>query len=199
MKTTKINLTWLLVTLLFAISAWLLLNKYRQERNDRIRLERSFTAANSKIEYYRAKNNALVAKNEVLQLKYREIKDIYPDIIAEIKNLKINPRHTETYSETVIHQNKEITTLLRDSSIFDTIPVRVFNYKDEFYTVSGMAIGDTQKVHIESQDSLIQVVYRGKRYKPWLWIFSRRKLEQVVSCKNPNSKIEYTRFIEIVK
>jgi len=79
------------------------------------------------------------AKNDVMQLQYNELKKIYPEIIAEIHNLKIKPQRVESYSETVIHQNKTITTLLRDSIIFDTVPVRVFNYHDEFYTVSCIA------------------------------------------------------------
>ena len=125
--------------------------------------------------------------------------NIYPEIIYEIKNLKVNPRRVEHFSETIIQQQKDIITKLKDSLIYDTVLVRVFNYHDEFYTIKGIAIGDTQKVHIESRDSLIQVVYKGERYKPWLWIFSKRKLEQVVSCKNTNSKVEYSRIIEFVQ
>ena len=125
--------------------------------------------------------------------------NIYPEIIYEIKNLKVNPMRVEHFSETIIQQQKDIITKLKDSLIYDTVLVRVFNYHDAFYTIKGIAIGDTQKVHIESRDSLIQVVYKGERYKPWLWIFSKRKLEQVVSCKNTNSKVEYSRIIEVVQ
>jgi hypothetical protein len=169
---------------------------YFNERKEKNRLEDSWKAANQQIVYFNAKNGNLAAKNDVLQLKYKELKEIYPKIISEIKNLRVNPRRVEHYSETVVHQQKDIVTTLRDSLIFDTVHVRVFNYKDEFYTIKGIAVGDTQKVHIESRDSLIQVVFKGERYKPWLWIFSRRKLQQVVSSKNPNSKIEYSRSIE---
>lgn len=181
------------VALFFSISSNL------QLRNDNIRLENSFAASEKVIKYFYTRNGELAAKVDVLQLKYSEVKNIYPDIIAEMKNLKVNPRSVNNYSETVIHQDKEIVTSLHDSLIFDTVPVRVFNYHDEFYTVRGIAIGDTQKVHIESRDSLIQVVYKGERYKPWLWIFSKRKLQQVIRCNNPDSEIEYSKFIEIVK
>ncbi len=170
---------------------------YFKAVEDKNRLEQSWNASKQEIVYYKAKNGDLVAKNDVLQMKLSELKDIYPEIIAELKNLKVNPRKVEHYSETVIQQNKDIITTLRDSLIYDTVPVRVFNYKDEFYTINGIAIGDSQKVHIESRDSLIQVVYKGERYKPWLWIFSRRKLQQVVSCKNSNNKVEYSRIIKI--
>ena len=183
--------------LLFGYMAFQFGRMYFNERKEKNRLEGSWKAADQQIVYYKAKNGNLVAKNDALLLKYRELKDIYPDIVAEINNLKVNPRQVEHFSETVVQQQKDIVTTLKDSLIYDTIPVRVFNYKDEFYTINGISIGDTQKVHIESRDSLIQVVYKGERYKPWLWIFSRRKLQQVVSCKNPNSKIEYSQSIRL--
>lgn len=181
--------------LLFGYMAFEFGKMYFNERKEKNRLEGSWKAANQQIIFYKARNGNLVAKNDALLLKYRELKDIYPELISEIKNLKVNPKQVEHYSETVIRQQKDIVTTLKDSLIYDTIPVRVFNYQDEFYSIKGIAIADTQKVHIESRDSLIQVVYKGERYKPWLWIFSRRKLQQVVSCKNPNSKIEYSRSI----
>lgn len=198
MKTTRNNLTWLGIVLIFALISFVTGRMYKTERDNRIRLEQSFIAANQEVTYYKSRNGELVAKVDALQLKYNELKDIYPEIIAEIRNLKINPGRVDQYSETVIHSKKEIVTTLRDSIIYDTIPVKVFNYSDEFYTISGIAVNDTQRVHIESRDSLIQLVYRGDRIKPWLWIFSKRKLQQVVTCKNPNSVINYSRQITVI-
>lgn len=172
---------------------------YFQEKKEKDRLEHSFAAANETIKYYQAKNGQLVAQNDVLNLKYSELKNIYPSIIAEIKNLDLKPKQITHYSETLVKQDKEIITHLKDSLIRDTIQAKVFNYQDSFYSVSGIAIGDTQHVHITSRDSIIQVVYKGKRYRPWLWIFSPRKFEQVISCKNPNSTILYNRTIQIEK
>jgi len=182
--------------LLFGGTAFYFGRLYLNEQKDKNRLEKSFAVANQQIKYYTTRDGQLAAKIDAMQLRYNEVKDIYPEIIAEIKNLKINPRSVSNYSETMIQQDKEIVTALHDSIIYDTVPVRVFNYQDEFYTVRGIAIGDTQKVHIESRDSLIQIVFKGERYKPWLWIFSRRKLQQVVRCKNPNSIIKYVKEIK---
>jgi len=198
MKTTRNNLTWLGIVLIFAMISFVTGRLYKTERDNRIRLEQSFIAANQEVKYYKSRNGDLVAKVDALQLKYNELKDIYPEIIAEIRNLKINPGRVDQYSATTIHTQKEIVTTLRDSTIYDTIPVKIFNYCDEFYTISGIAVNDTQRVHIESRDSLIQVVYRGDRIKPWLWIFSKRKLQQVVTCKNPNSVINYSRQITVI-
>ena len=197
MKNTGLITIISLFMILFAFSTYEFGKMYFNERKEKNRLEYSWKDSKQQIEYFKAKNGDLVAKNNVLQLKYSELNDIYPEIIAEIKNLKVNPRRVEHFSETVIQQQKDIITTLKDSLIYDTISVRVFNYHDEFYTIKGIAIGDTQKVHIESRDSLIQVVLKGDRYKPWLWIFSKRKLQQVVSCKNPNSKIVFSSIIEL--
>jgi hypothetical protein len=190
---------FIILFLLFGYSAFQSARMYMREKKDKQRIEQSFKAAEETIRYYKTRNGQLVAQNNTLQLRYNEVKEIYPKIIDEIKNLDIKPKRVSQYAETVVRQEKEIVTRLRDSIIFDTIPARVFTYQDSFYTVKGIAIGDTQRVHITSTDSLIQVVYRGERIRPWLWFLSRRKTEQVISSKNPNSKIVYNKTIQIIK
>jgi hypothetical protein len=172
---------------------------YYSEKRERERITESFKASEQKLTYYRTQNGQLAAKNQTLQLRYNEVEQIFPKVLDEIRNLNIKPRHVTEYSETVIKQEKEIVTKLRDSLICDTIHARVFNYRDSFYTVKGIAVGDSQKVQISSLDSLVQVVYKGERVRPWLWIFSRRKLEQVISSKNPNSTILYNKTIQLIK
>lgn len=172
---------------------------YYKEKRERERITESFKASEEKLVYYKTQNGQLAAKNGALQLRYNEIGQIFPKVLAEIRNLNIKTRHVTQYSETVVKQEKEIVTKLRDSLICDTIHARVFNYSDSFYTVKGIAVGDSQKVHITSLDSLVQVVYKGKRIHPWLWFFSRRRVEQVITSKNPNSTILYNKTIQIVK
>lgn len=172
---------------------------YYKEKRERERITESFKASEQRLTYYRTRNGQLAATGQALQLRYNEIQQIFPKVLDEIRNLDIKPKHVTEYSETVVKQEKEIVTKLRDSLIRDTIHARIFNYQDSFYTVKGIAVGDSQKVNISSLDSLIQVVYKGKRIHPWLWIFSRRKLEQVITAKNPNSTILYNKTIQIIK
>lgn len=172
---------------------------YYHEKHERDRITESFKASEQTLTYYRTQNGQLAAKNRTLQLRYNEVQQIFPKVLDEIRNLDIKPRHVTEYSETVVKSEKEIVTHLRDSIIQDTIRARVFNYRDSFYTVKGIAVGGSQKVQISSIDSLIQVVYKGKRLHPWLWIFSRRRIEQVITCKNPSNKIMYNRTIQITK
>jgi hypothetical protein len=77
--------------------------------------------------------------------------------------------------------------------------VKVFEYADQWYRIKGLSQGGSQQLLIHSTDTLTQVVYKGERVKPWLWIFSPRKLQQRVSVSNPNSTIKYSQFIQIVK
>lgn len=168
-----------------------------ESKQDVQRLKQNLIATNSKITYYKSANRNIVAKNDVLELKNKELKQAFPTIIEELKNIKVQLSKVQSYTETVITHEKQITTVLHDSIINDTTVARIFNYSDEYYKISGIATADTQKVKIQSIDSLIQVVYRGKRVQPWLWILSNRKLEQVITNKNPNSRIAYTKHIEI--
>ncbi len=102
-------------------------------------------------------------------------------------------------STTVIGSEKHILTQLRDSVIRDTIHVKAFSYHDNWYDISGIATSDTQMVQIHSSDTLTQVVYWGERTRPWLWVFSPRKLEQRVSLSNPNAMIKFSSLIQIQK
>ena len=173
--------------------------QYFRERKDKNRIETNFEIAESSVRIYRLKNGQLASQNQVMRLHYDELAAIYPKILEEVKNIEIRPKYLTQYSETVVNQEKEIRTNLRDSIILDTIHARVFNYEDQFYSVKGIAVGDSQKVSIHSRDSIIQVIYRGKRIHPWMWILSKRQTEQVITCKNPANTILYNKTIQISK
>jgi hypothetical protein len=173
--------------------------QYFRERKDKNRIQTNFEIAQSSARIYRLKNGQLASQNQVMRLHYDELAAIYPKILEEVKNIEIRPKYLTQYSETVVNLEKEIRTSLRDSIVLDTIPARVFNYEDQFYSVKGIAVGDSQRVSIHSRDSIIQVIYRGKRIHPWIWFFSRRQTEQVITCKNPANTILYNKTIQISK
>lgn len=80
----------------------------------------------------------------------------------------------------------------------DSVAVKVFRYKDMYWNIEGVALSDSQLLRVSMCDTLIQVVHRGKREKPWLWIFSKRRLEQTVRLGNPNAQIKYSRVINVM-
>ncbi len=193
----KISITFIAAVLLFFVVG--LVKQLAQSKQNFNRLEESFAVSNQQVLSYKTLNGKQAAKIQVLQLRNSELQIIYPEILAEVRNLRIKPRLVNHYSETVIHHKKEVVTLLKDSLVFDTIVNQVFNYADEFYSVKGKLQKDSIYFDINSTDSLIQVVYRGKRKRPWLWVFSGRELEQAIYSKNPHSTIIYSKTISITK
>ena len=176
-----------------------LIDQLIKSKKEFTRLHGSFVASNSELIHFKTLNGKQAAKIQVLQLRNTELAAIYPEILDEIRNLKIKTRMVNHYSETVIHQQKEVVTQLKDSVVFDTLIERNFHYSDAYYSVQGKVQQDSIRFNINSTDSLVQVVYRGKRRRPWLWFFSGRELEQAIYSKNPNSTIIYSKTISILK
>jgi hypothetical protein len=98
-----------------------------------------------------------------------------------------------------VETKTNVLTTLRDSIVLDTVHVSVFDYQDQWYQIKGVIEKDTQRLVIKSMDTLTQVLFYGERQKPWLWVFSPRKLQQRVSVTNPNATIKYSQTIQIQK
>ena len=154
--------------------------------------------SNSNVELKKI-NGKLVGQNKVLELKINELNVLIPKLHKEIESLGVNPKRATSLSETSFTMETHIQTVIQDSTVIDTIPIKHFHYQDEFFCINGFASNNSQQLSISYQDTLIQTIYRGKRKKPWLWIFSPRQLEQRVALKNPNATINYTHHINIIK
>ena len=165
--------------------------------NERLRDNLAFTSEQLKV--VNTVNGERAYQSSVLSLRIRELSMMFPEIKEEIQNLRVHPSRAERVSRTSFGYEKHITTELRDSTVRDTVPVKVFSYTDPWYTVHGIAEDSVQSVSIAMRDTLVQVVYRGERENPWLWFLSRRKLQQRVSLKNPNAQVVFTEVIELQK
>ena len=180
------------------ISIWLA-KELVQTKHDYKRVNQSFADSKKELVHFKAVNGKLASKMDVLQFRNTEIENIFPEILEELKNLRVKNRMATQFSETIMEHELSISTNLKDSITEDSTNVRNFDFKDDFYEVKGQIVNDSIHLNINSCDSIIQVVYKGKRKRPWLWIFSKRQLEQVIYSKNPNSIITYSRIINITK
>ena len=188
------------VLLIILLGTAILLIKNNQSLNaDNDRLASNMQSMGAELSFIKTQSGNLAAQTDVLLLRTEELKSLFPNQAKSIQNLGIKINRATQVSSTVIETQKNIITLLRDSVIHDTIRVKTFSYSDQWYQISGIAIGDSQQLQIHSTDTLTQVVFKGERIKPWLWIFSPRKLQQRVSVSNPNSIIKYSQFIQIQK
>ena len=185
----------LALALILSFSLWRL---WSAEKDNYQRVFKAGEALGQEITTLRLENGRLASENQVLQLKSKELAALLPELAAEVRGLNVRLGKAQSVSATGFTVQTPATVLLRDSVIYDTVQVRVFDYQDGFFTVQGKAIGNKQHLELSYQDTLVQVVYRGERERPWLWIFSPRKLMQRVSLKNPNAHIHYTQQIEII-
>jgi hypothetical protein len=189
-----------IVLLLLLVSAAIVL----WSSNQRLRLETARMTSNlqtltSSLDYVRTQNGKLAAQTNVLLLRTNELKQMFPAQAKSITDLGVKLSRATQVSSTVIESEKNVVTLLRDSVIHDTIRVKVFTYADQWYRVAGISDNISQRLQIQTTDTLTQVVFKGEREKPWLWIFSPRKLQQRVSVSNPNATIKYSSVIQIQK
>ena len=172
--------------------------------NQRLRLETARMTSNlqtltASLDFVRTQNGTLAAQTNVLLLRTNELKQMFPVQAKSITDLGVKISRATQVSTTVIESEKNVVTLLIDSVIHDTIRVKVFSYQDQWYQIKGINQGDSQSLQIQTTDTLTQVVFKGEREKPWLWIFSPRKLQQRVSVSNPNATIKYSSVIQIQK
>lgn len=147
-----------------------------------------------------------------LELRLGQLTRLMPELQEQLRGMRIELKRVEEVQATAMRMNREFGAVLRDSVVSriraptpgdSTTRVterwRVFDYSDHYLQVKGVARGDSQWMRVAVRDTLLQVVYRGKRTKPWLWIFSPRELTQTVRLGNPDAEISYSRRIRIGK
>ena len=178
---------------------WMIWSNNQNLREENQRLEGNVRSLSIGLKQIQLENGAIAGQSEVLTLRIQELKTLFPLQFKAILEAGVKPERAQQVSTTIIETQKQIVTTIRDSLIHDTIWVKVFSYLDPWYTIQGQALGDTQRVQIQSRDSLIQVVFKGERTKPWLWIFSPRRIQQRMFSSNPNSIIKYSQTINIQK
>lgn len=194
----------LTVLLLLRLNIVLKKNNKRLKSNQEIILQ--------DLKTIRLSNNKIAQEVGVLKVKNQELKRLYPKALKDIKALNIAKRKVLQYAQNVTSTQFQFAASLSDSfsnlphkhlkeelkQSNDSIPYKVFHYRDNYYSVDGVAKQDIQWVQISSRDTLVQVVYRHRKHK-WLWIFSPFIYHQRVQCKNPNASIYYSQIIQIEK
>ena len=189
-----------LIGLLVLLSAIVLLYKSNQRLHaDNKRLSSNIKTLGAELVMVKTKSGKLAAQTDLLVLQTSELKKLFPKEVKQIESLGVGVSKTTQFTTTVVETKTNVITTLRDSLILDTIKVRVFDYQDQWYQIQGISERDSQRLVIKSTDTLTQVVYRGERLKPWLWVFSPRKIQQRVSVSNPNATIKYSQTIQIQK
>lgn len=175
---------------------------YIQKQKDYNRMLINSSALHAQVNYYADALGRETAKVRTMEFTVNELSKVLPEVTQALKELKIKPSRVQSYSQASVEQSKVITQILRDTVlIINNIqaPAKSFTYNDSWYQVTGLIRDNSQTLHITSVDTIIQVVSRGERAKPWLWFFSKRKLIQTIQSRNPSNHVTYSRNIQIKK
>jgi hypothetical protein len=196
-----IQLKFILFLILLTVSSLFFSFKSYQKaqriKKDYERVVKVSSTLGDKLTYLRGENNQLIAQNSSLALRKNELELLLPELKKQISSLGVKLKHAQQVTTTEFTIETPATVVLRDTLVYDSIPIKTFDYRDGYFSIRGLLDDSLQMLNMSYSDTLVQVVYRGEREKPWLWIFSKRKLMQRVSLQNPNAQIHYTNHIKI--
>jgi hypothetical protein len=182
--------------LLLVVAVALFLS-WKKEQSKYKQLLKTTSLLSQESKQLETENGLLMVENTVLSLRAQELTTLLPEIKNEISNLKVKLSKVQNFGVTSFEAAKTVELVLHDTIVLDTQQHKVFSYYDGFFRVNGVLHENKQKLDLSYKDTLVQVVFKGPREKPWLWIFSKRKLMQRVSLKNPNAQIHYSTFLKI--
>lgn len=195
----KIKLVQAIIFLCTVVGLVLQFMQNRKIEQDNLRLKGSLLSIHSSVKKIQLKDNSSAFESKVLSLKLDELQTLYPELLHTVKSIGVKPRLASQLTQLVLKDSLSFRTFIRDSTIYDTIRVRVFHFSNAFYTVKALELNDTAHVSIENRDTLFQVIHYGKRIKPWLWFFSKRELTQTVKLANPSASLVYSKHIILPK
>ena len=190
--------------LLVLVAVW---GAWRSEYSGHALTRADLTSSRGELTELRTAHGRLAYEHRVLILDREELAALVPELHKEIAELRVNASRAASVARTGFAVRTEERVILRDSVIVvhdtvhhevrDTLRLQAFDFSDGYLTVSGISDGTTQRLTASYSDTLVQVVYRAERPRPWLWFFSPRRLRQRVMLKNPSATIHFSEIIEL--
>lgn len=179
----------------------------RAEARDHALTRAALTSSRGALTELRTAHGRLAYEHRVLTLDREELAALVPELHEEIAELRVNASRAASVARTGFAARTEERVILRDSLVVvhdtvhhevrDTVRLQAFDFSDGYLSVSGLSDGTTQRLTAAYSDTLVQVVYRAERPRPWLWFFSPRRLRQRVMLKNPSATIHFSEIIDI--
>jgi len=193
----------LLAALLIVTTVAFIRSSYRcgQLQTDLDRQTANVANINYDIEYNRLGDSLPVAKSNALQAKYDELQKLHLADTKLIKDLKLKLKdvqsvHTAaaTTADTVYLTPKPSATSASASS---GIPDSIYTYRDRWLSLH-IDI-PRRECRYASHDSLTTIVSRTYRHRFLWWRWGTKGYQVQIVNHNPHSKIDYSRYIEVVK
>ena len=191
----------LILTLLLLLAGLLPLlgHYYRLSRE----LDRDRHSLITRIEALQTRHDTLSAHCEVLRLDRDEFQRLYHDEAERLKALRIRLRRLESLALSVTESNLRADAPLRDTvyitrhdSLVRLDTLRHFAWSDGWNRIEGLITPDTIHCHLQSTDTLRQIIHRiPRRFLFLRW--GTKALRQEIHNTNPSTRIIYTDYLII--
>lgn len=144
------------------------------------------------IKYDKLGDTLPVAQNTALQAKYKELQQLHLADTKLIKELKVKLKDAKA-----IHTLSTSTTdTVRIEPVPNTVD-SVFSYHDKWLSLH-IDI-PARLCQYSSRDSLITIVSRTYKHKFLWWRWGTKGYQVQIVNFNPHSRINYSRYVEVVK
>ena len=189
--------------LIYAVVATLLLGvccaMWRHAYGETNRLRNNCEALASETKFYQTRLDESVASVVAMQLEIDEFRKQHARDRERIRALGVRLRRVEsvataaTRSEVRFVAPRYDTVVVRDI-VRDTLSL--FRWSDSWVTLEGVIRGEEVECHIESIDTLRQVVHRVP-HRWWFIRYGTKAIRQEIVSSNPHSRIVYADYIEL--
>lgn len=192
---------FLLITVVILIGIVTVLSySLKQEKVETKRLTENQRSLLEDVSLYRTKDSLSAASVERLQLTNREFEKYCSDLKKTVSDLNIKVKHLQSVTSTGTETKYDIETVLKDSIVTrdSTVILKCLELHTPYLDVSGCIEKDKFVGSIFSRDTLDQVVHRVP-HRFWFIKWGCKAIRQEIVCRNPNSRIVYSRYIELKK
>lgn len=193
------------ILLIYAVVATLLLGvccaMWRHAHGETKRLHNNCEALATETKLYQTKLDESAASVVAMQLEMEEYRKQHARDRERIRALGVRLRRVESVataaskSEVRFVAPRYDTVVVRDI-VRDTLSL--FRWSDSWVTLEGVLRGEEVECHIESIDTLRQVVHRVP-HRWWFIRYGTKAIRQEIVSSNPHTRIVYADYIELPK
>lgn len=171
-----------------------------REKKETKRLSGNQRSLLEDITLYRTKDSLSAASVERLQLTNKEFEKYCSDLKKVVSELNIKVKRLQSVSSTGVETDYEVNIPVKDSVVVrdSTVILKCLELDTPYLQISGCIVKDHFVGNILSRDTLDQVVHRVP-HQFWFIKWGTKAIRQEIVCRNPNSQITYSRYIELNK
>lgn len=170
----------------------------KQEKAETTRLTGNQRSLLEDIRLYRTKDSLSAASVERLQLTNREFEKYCSDLEKVVSDLNIKVKRLQSVTSTGTETGYEVNIPVKDSVVVrdSAIILKCIELHTPYLDISGCIDMNKFTGSILSRDTLDQIVHRVP-HQFWFIKWGTKAIRQEIVCRNPNSQITYSRYIEL--